>query len=41
LFSVLYGFWVASYLAFNGGVMRELTTQFLTLAAKQGTTGLR
>jgi class 3 adenylate cyclase/tetratricopeptide (TPR) repeat protein len=38
LFSVLYGFWVASYLAFNGGVMRELATQFLTLAEKQGTT---
>ena len=38
LFSVLYGFWVASYLAFNGGVMRELAPQFLTLAEKQGTT---
>jgi hypothetical protein len=23
LFSVLYGFWVANYVAFNGGVMRE------------------
>jgi hypothetical protein len=29
LFSVLYGFWVASYIAFNGDVMRELATQFL------------
>jgi class 3 adenylate cyclase/predicted ATPase len=38
LFSVLYGFWVASYVAFNGDVMRELAAQFLTLAERQGTT---
>ena len=38
LFSVLYGFWVASYLAFNGDVMRELAAQFLALAEKQGAT---
>ena len=38
LFSVLYGFWVASYVAFNGDVLRELATQFLTLAEKQGAT---
>jgi len=38
LFSVLYSFWVASYIAFNGDVMRELATQFLTLAEKQGAT---
>jgi predicted ATPase len=38
LFSVLYGFWVASYVAFNGDVMRNLAAQFLALAKKQGTT---
>ncbi len=38
LFSVLYGFWVASYLAFNGDVMRNLATQFLALAEKQTAT---
>ena len=32
LFSVLYGFWVAAHAAFKGNVMRELSTQFLTLA---------
>ena len=37
LFSVLFGFWVANYLAFNGDVMRDLATQFLTLAKRQGT----
>jgi predicted ATPase len=38
LFSVLYGFWGASYVAFNGDVMRKLAMQFLTLAEKQGAT---
>ena len=38
LFSVLYGVWVASRVAFNGGAMRELATQFLALAAKQNAT---
>ncbi len=38
LFSVLYGFWVANFVAFNGDLMRELAAQFLTLAEKQGTT---
>ena len=38
LFSVLYGFWVANFVAFNGDVMRELAAQFLTLAEKQGAT---
>ena len=38
LFSVLYGFWVANYVAFNGDVMRELAAQFLALAEKQGAT---
>ena len=36
LFSVLYGFWAANFVAFNGDVMRELAAQFLTLAEKQG-----
>ena len=36
LFSVLYGFWVASWSAFNGDVVRELAAQFLALAEKQG-----
>jgi class 3 adenylate cyclase/predicted ATPase len=35
LFSVLYGFWVANYVAFNGDVMRELAAQFLALAGRQ------
>jgi hypothetical protein len=38
LFSVLYGFWTASYVAFNGDVMRELAAQFLALAEKQRAT---
>ena len=38
LFSVLYGFWGASYMAFNGDVNRSLAMQFLALAEKQGTT---
>ena len=39
LFSVLYGFWVASNVAFNGDLMRERAAQFLALAEKQGATG--
>jgi hypothetical protein len=35
LFSVLYGFWVANLVAFNGNVVRELALQFLALADKQ------
>jgi class 3 adenylate cyclase/predicted ATPase len=38
LFSVLHGFWSASYVAFSGDVMRELAAQFLALAEKQGAT---
>jgi predicted ATPase len=38
LFSVLYGFWVANYVAFNGDVIRELATQFLTLADERQAT---
>jgi predicted ATPase len=40
LFSVLYGSWVASYVAFNGDAIRELAAQFLTFAEKQGTPAL-
>jgi class 3 adenylate cyclase/predicted ATPase len=35
LFSVLYGFWAAHYVAFNGDALRELAVQFLGLADKQ------
>jgi predicted ATPase len=35
-FSVLYGFWVANYIAFNGDVIRELAAEFLALAERQG-----
>jgi predicted ATPase/class 3 adenylate cyclase len=35
LFSILNGFWMASYVAFNGDVIRELAAQFLALAEKQ------
>ena len=38
LFSVLFGFWAANYMAFNGDVVRELAAQFLALAEKQGAT---
>jgi predicted ATPase len=38
LFSVLYGIWVANYVAFHGDVLRELAAQFLALAEKEGTT---
>jgi hypothetical protein len=39
LFSVLYGFWAANFVAFNGDALRELAAQFLALAEKQGATG--
>ena len=38
LFSVLFGFWGANVVAFNGDVVRELAEQFLSLAEKQRTT---
>ena len=38
LFSVLYGFWAANYVAFNGDVLRNLATEFLALAEKQTAT---
>jgi class 3 adenylate cyclase/predicted ATPase len=37
LFSVLYGFWVANFVAFNADICRDLAKQFLALAAKRGT----
>ena len=36
LFTVLYSFWVADFVRFNGDAMRELAAKFLTLAEKQG-----
>jgi hypothetical protein len=36
LFMVLDGFWVASFVGFNGDTARDLATQFLGLAEKQG-----
>jgi class 3 adenylate cyclase/predicted ATPase len=38
LFSVLYGPWATSYVAFDGDMMRELAARFMTLAEKQGAT---
>jgi predicted ATPase len=38
LFSVLYGFWVANVVAFDGVAVRELATQFLALAKRRGAT---
>ena len=39
LFSVLYGGWAASYVAFDGDVTCELASQFLAIAEKQEQTG--
>jgi class 3 adenylate cyclase/predicted ATPase len=39
LLSVLYAFWVANYVSFNGNAMRELAGEFLKLAEKEETTG--
>jgi class 3 adenylate cyclase/predicted ATPase len=41
LFSVLYGLWAASRVAFNGDVMRNLAAEFLALAEKQEMTAPR
>src|SRR6516162_8983982 len=38
LFSVLYGVWAASFVAFNGDVTRDLASQFMARAEKQGQT---
>ena len=35
LFSVLYGYWAASYVAFDGNVMRKLAEEFLSFAEAQ------
>ena len=37
-FSVLYGFWGVTHVAFNGNEVRKLAAQFFTLAEKQGST---
>ena len=39
LFSVLHGFWMQNYVAFNGEAVRELSVQFLALAEKQAALG--
>ena len=41
LYSVLYGFWVANFVSFNGDALRELAAQFLALAEKKTATGPR
>jgi class 3 adenylate cyclase/predicted ATPase len=38
LFSVLYGFFIANFNAFNGNAMRKLALEFLALAERQGAT---
>ena len=38
-FSVLYGYWVVNYVAFNGDAMLALAAQFLDRAERQGVTG--
>ena len=38
LFSILFGFWAASLVAFNGDVCRNLAAQFLSLTKKQRAT---
>ena len=38
LFSVLFGFWIASYAAFDGDAVCQLAAQFLALAQKQRAT---
>ena len=38
LFSTLYGFWVANFVAFNGDALRDIADQFLALAEKQKST---
>jgi predicted ATPase len=38
LYSVLFGFWGANFIAFNGNTVLGLAAQFLALAERQGTT---
>ena len=40
-FSVLFGFWIANYIDFNGDAIRNLATQFLALSEGQGATAPR
>src|SRR4029077_9875626 len=37
LFSVLYGFWAARFVAFDGNMIRQLAAEFLSLAERQST----
>ena len=39
LFSVLFAFWAANFVAFNGNVICDLAAQFMVLAEKQTATG--
>jgi tetratricopeptide (TPR) repeat protein len=39
LLSVLFGVWVANFVAFNGDVLREPAAQFLAIAERQGLSG--
>jgi class 3 adenylate cyclase/predicted ATPase len=39
LFAVIYGFWVANYVAFNSDTLLDLAAQFMALSAKQEATG--
>jgi predicted ATPase len=41
LFTVLYGVWAASWVAFNGDICRDLAAHFLALAETQGAKGPR
>ena len=41
LFSVLYSFWVANFVLFNGDALRELAAQFLAFVGRQTATGPR
>jgi predicted ATPase len=38
LFSVLFGFWIAKFVAFDGDAVCELATQFMAFAEKQSST---
>ena len=38
LFSVLYSYWVANFVTYDGVAIRELATRFLSLAEKQRAT---
>jgi predicted ATPase/class 3 adenylate cyclase len=40
LFSVLFGIWVANFVAYDGEVLRDYAAQFLALAEKQAVTAL-